>query len=88
MCNKAIEATRGATGGTNSILDSTLNQNYDPEGPDQSQQNMGDPDDQEDEDDESDEESDSDEDEDGVEEVGMDDSDEEEGEDDAEVYFI
>ena len=40
MCNKAIEATRGATGGTNSILDSTLNQNYDPEGPDQSQQNM------------------------------------------------
>ena len=41
MCNKEIEATRGATGGTNSILDSTLNQNYDPEGPDQSQQNMG-----------------------------------------------
>ena len=53
----------------------------------QSQQNMGDPDDQEDEEDESDEDSDSDEDEDGVEEVGMDDSDEEEGEDDAEVYF-
>ena len=51
----------------------------------QSQQNMGDPDDQEDEDDESEEDSDSDEDDDGVEEVGIDDSDDEEGEDGAEV---